>query len=271
MPETMPLLAMHGFTGRGSDFAPFAALCADLAVGTWHCPDLPGHGIGNERDCSPEATVRWIEATAASAFAATDTSPRIALGYSMGARAALLHAIEHPEAWDALILVSGNPGIQTAEDRAARVVTDEELAQSLQRMGVPAFLEFWQETPLIRSQKNILSAWRERMLEARQQHTVDGLVRSLRQFGQGSYPNLWPSLKELKIPICLITGARDEKYTEIAQRMRPLLPNLQSRAASIEAASHMPHLEQAKATAAVVTEFLKQIIQPSPARPYGSA
>jgi 2-succinyl-6-hydroxy-2,4-cyclohexadiene-1-carboxylate synthase len=178
----------------------------------------------------------------------------------MGARAGLLHAVNYPDSWDALILISGNPGIEDATARAERVKADEALAQSLERMGVAGFLDFWQETPLVRSQQTIPSAWRKTMLKNRQHHTVEGLAASLRQFGQGSCPNLWPQIGQLAMPVCLISGAKDTKYTEIATRMLERLPHAKSRHAIIEAASHMPHLEQAEATVQVVNDFGRAIV-----------
>ena len=259
----MPILALYGFTGCGSDFAPFVDLCNAPTRGhelEWHCPDLPGHGPDPQLDCTPEATLRVVSEAHISLGTAPETSPRILLAYSMGARAALLHAVHNPGKWDALILISANPGIEDPAARADRVKADEALAQSLKRMGVAGFLDFWQETPLIRSQKNIPSAWRETMLQNRQRHTVEGLASSLRQFGQGSCPNLWPKVRELAMPVCLISGAKDTKYTAIAARILRRLPHPKSRHAIIDAASHMPHLEQAEATAGVVREFLSRRI-----------
>ena len=253
----MPILALHGFTGRGSDFAPFAEMSG---VPDWHCPDLPGHGPDPQLDCSSDATLRFVHETAATVCTEQATSPRVLLGYSMGARAGVLHAVNYPDYWDALILVSGNPGIEDPAVRTDRVKADDALAQSLERMGVVGFLDFWQETPLIRGQKNIPSAWRETMLRNRQDHTVEGLASSLRQFGQGSFPNLWPKVGNLSMPVCLITGAKDTKYTEIAARMVGHLPHAHSRHTIIETASHMPHLEQAETTAEVVREFLSHRI-----------
>jgi 2-succinyl-6-hydroxy-2,4-cyclohexadiene-1-carboxylate synthase len=252
----MPILALHGFTGRGSDFAPFAELCN---AADWHSPDLPGHGPDPKLNCLPDATLRFVDETAATVCTGQATSPRVLLAYSMGARAGLLHAVNYPDYWDTLILVSGNPGIEDPTVRTDRMKADEALAQSLKRMGVAGFLDFWQETPLIRGQKNIPSASRETMLQNRQRHTVEGLASSLRQFGQGNCPNLWPQVGELPMPVCLITGAKDKKYTEIATRMSGRLPHPKSRHAVIDAASHMPHLEQAEATAKVVREFLSRL------------
>jgi len=245
----MCILALHGFTGRGSDFAPFAQLIG----GTWHCPDLPGHGPDPLKDCSPEATLRFLEKEIAG-FPA-QTSPKILLGYSMGARAALLHATRFPEYWDALVLISANPGIPEQGERAARAHADSKLADRIEDLGVDAFLDHWQQTPMIRSQETIPAAWRQAMQEGRGEQTAEGLAQSLRQFGQCSFHNLWPELGQLQMPTLLLTGDGDPKYTAIAQSM----DIAHKSHAIIEQAGHMPHLEQAETSRVAIRSFLKSL------------
>ena len=250
----MSILALHGFTGLGEDFAPFAALCGR----TWQIPNLPGHGPSPQLDCTPDATVEFIEAER-SKFNAQHSTPNILLGYSMGARAALQLACKNPEAWDALILISPNPGIENEAERAERRAVDEKLAQRIERDGVDAFIDFWQSTPMIRSQKNIRAHWRANMQANREQHTAQGLATSLRQFGQGNCPNLWPKLSKLTLPTLLITGTEDIKYTSIAQQMFRSLP-----CAALEMlgnVGHMPHLENSQFCADVINKFLSDIFQ----------
>ena len=233
----MSILALHGFTGCGADFLPLAQKVGDK----WHCPELPGHGPGSPQDCSPQGTVDYINKVLTH-HQPSDTTQKILLGYSMGARAALLHAAYHPEVWDTLILISGNPGIEDETERANRRIADAELADSIERLGMQAFLEFWQETPLIRSQKHITGNLRASMQANRLKNTSIGLAKSLRQFGQGDAPNLWPELGKLTVPALLITGEKDTKYTNIAQRMQAVLPHASR--ITIPNASHMPHLKQ---------------------------
>ncbi|MGB0414569.1 MAG: alpha/beta fold hydrolase, partial [Coraliomargarita sp.] len=211
------VLALHGFTGSGEDFKEFSPFCH--TIGTWHCPDLPGHGSASELDCTPEATVESIQTQ----VSGIKPQPSILLGYSMGARAALQHACAYPNLWDALILISPNPGIETEEARAERRKVDDKLARRIETDGAASFIEFWQSTPMIRSQQRIRGEWRAAMQASRAQHTAAGLARSLRQFGQGSCSNLWPELSKLKMPVLLITGAEDIKYTRIAERMKTKL------------------------------------------------
>jgi len=262
-PTSPNILALHGFTGVGADFVPFADLCG----GTWHCPNLPGHGPEPQLDCRPEATLRFIESQVSglrsqasglrpqvSSLSSQPSTPNVLLGYSMGARAALLHACTYPDRWDALILISPNPGIEDETSHAERRRVDEKLAQRIEYEGADAFIEFWQNTPMIRSQQNIRKDWRDSMLASRKQHTAPGLATSLRQFGQGQCPNLWPELNKLTMPVMLMTGSEDLKYTRIAEKMSRALPNGTHR--KIEGAGHMPQLERPKASASSIQDFL---------------
>lgn len=256
----MPILALHGFTGCGADFAPFARLCG----GKWQCPDLPGHGASTALDCSPQSTVEFIQQQSSQlAKISSDGLPNILLGYSMGARAALLHSTLFPDCWDALILISATPGIEDENDRCQRRQSDDKLAASILSQGVPSFLKFWQQTPLIRSQQSIPKQWSSAMQAKRLKHQADGLANSLRQFGQGSVPNLWPELTKLKMPICLLSGQLDTKYTQIAQEMRSISTHPLSVHEVIENASHMPHLEQSQTAAAAISRFLQKITDES--------
>jgi 2-succinyl-6-hydroxy-2,4-cyclohexadiene-1-carboxylate synthase len=242
------ILALHGFTGAGADFAPFADLCG----GTWHCPDLPGHGSDPQLDCAPDATVAFIR----SQISSLRPRPSILLGYSMGARAALQHAVRYPDIWDALILISPNPGIEDAAERAERRAVDEKLARRIENEGVDAFIDFWQNTPMIRSQKKIRLDWWKQMHANRLIHTAEGLTNSLRHFGQGQCPNLWPNLTNLTMPVLLLTGADDAKYTRLAQRMFGQLPNAMQSA--VEGFGHMPHLEGPEICADILDKFLRK-------------
>ena len=184
-------------------------------------------------------------------------TPKIVLGYSMGARAALLHAIANPKHWDALILISASPGIESAAERSARAASDTALAQRIISEGVPTFLEFWQQTPIIRSQQHIRADWQASMQQNRLQHTAAGLAKSVEQFGQAACPNLWPQLNKLQCPILLISGKHDLKYCTIAERMQRALP--QAQWSKIPDAGHMPHLEAPEATAAAIRRFVHQL------------
>ena len=243
-------MGLHGFTGCGSDFEPFAQLCGNH----WSHPDLPGHGTTGSSDCSPDAVRQFVEEQAAQ----LSEHPKVLLGYSMGSRAALLHATAYPDAWDAVILISANPGIEDRAERNERRRVDEKLANRIERDGASSFIDFWQSTPMIRSQQNIRSDWRDAMQAYRLRHTTKGLATSLRQFGQGSCPNLWDQLSQISCPVLLITGALDNKYCAISKRMQSELARADH--VVIPDVGHMPHLEDAEGAIANIQPFLRAVL-----------
>lgn len=172
----------------------------------------------------------------------------------MGARALLQYACAYPNSCDAFILIGCNPGIEDDSERSDRCAADTLLAQDIETYGVARFLSNWEETPLIRAQQGMRSEWRAQMRANRLEHQAEGLAASLRQFGQGSCPNLWPQLSKLAMPILLITGSEDTKYTDIAKRMQSELPNAAHQV--INGASHAPHFEAPETTAQVIDAFI---------------
>ena len=255
----MHIFALHGFTGRGCDFHAIA----DFIGGAWHCPDLPGHGPNPLLDCSPEASIRFIEDEISRCIYPSTKSLKILLGYSMGARAAMQHVFTNHAAWDALVLVSPQPGIEDNLKLLARQESDAVLVEKIIRDGVPKFIEFWQQKALIQSQKKIPPEWRTVMQAAREEHTQKGLAMSLRQFGQGRCPNLWPRLKDLKLPTLLITGEQDTQYTKIAQNFASKVclgyESGRFHRAIIKGAGHAPHLEFPEMTAKIIKDFIVNI------------
>lgn len=228
-----------------------------LPDAAWSCPDLPGHGTASKLACKHGQVLEFIEQHATALELTAKDSRKILLGYSMGGRAALLHACQFPEKWSALVLISSNPGIEDEAERKARRKTDEALATQIIKDGVTAFVEKWQEQPLIRSQKNINADWHTAMHYTRRQHQAQGLAASLAEFGQGNCPNLWPQLEVLKMPVLLVSGSEDEKYTAIASRMHEIIPN--SKHVAVADAGHMPHLERPKQTAKALRLFIRDL------------
>lgn len=241
-----PIIALHGFTGRGSDWA---VLRERMRGHAWLTPDLPGHGPIPALPADLGAHDAVV--TRALGFF---TEPPVLLGYSMGARAALHIALAHPRDFSALILIGGSPGLDDAGARDARVASDTALASRIHALGTAAFLEEWDAQPLLAGKAAMPEPHRTRAHAARRQNTPAGLAASLAGFGAGVPAALWDRLGELTIPALLITGERDDKFAAIAARMHAREPRLDT--ASIASAGHAPHLEQPADTAAVIDDWL---------------
>lgn len=136
------------------------------------------------------------------------------VGYSMGGRLCLRLALDRPDLVRALVLVSASPGLPDAESRARRIADDEQLARSVEREGVDAFLERWLAQPLFASVPRDAPGLRER-------HALPAsyLAHCLRVLGTGAMEPMWERLGELRMPIALVTGTADAKYDNIALLM----------------------------------------------------
>jgi len=173
--------------------------------------------------------------------------PGAYVGYSMGGRLCLALALERPDLVEGLVLVSASPGIADERERAARRTADELLALDVERDGVDAFLDRWLDQPLFAS----LPREAARVDERRRTNSVDRITHQLRALGQGVQPSLWDRLGQLRMPVTLVTGAYDRKYTDLAAKMAAAIGD-DTRVVVIPGAGHALHLEQPDALAAVL-------------------
>lgn len=247
--DQIQLLALHGFTGCGLDFSALQA----GSIAQWHCPDLPGHlSQTQQKDCSPRAMLNYLLEHAKNLH-----RPRVLLGYSMGARAALQLMAHQLESWDGLILISGNPGLSDPLERALRQKDDLQLALRIEKIGLSAFLTEWQAMPIIRTQKNIPQHIRKSMQLNRLKHTASGLAMSLRQFGVATCPDFWPMIANIHCPMLSITGSKDPKYVQIADKIKQL--NNKTHLVTVDAVGHSPHLEALDHCKTIIENFLQKI------------
>jgi len=229
---------VHGFTQTGKSWINAAQAIGD-STNTF--VDAPDHGESQGISLSLQETGDEL---ADIAFG------KVLIGYSMGARMALHAAIQHPYAMTGLVLVSGTPGIEDETERAARVVADENLAARIESIGTLAFIQEWIRQPLFAKSK-----FSDHEVQDRCRNASASLATSLRKCGTGQQEPLWEQLQEINIPVLLICGVRDEKFTEIARRMHQLIPNSTLRI--IDKAGHNAHLDQPEAFSQAVNTWLK--------------
>jgi 2-succinyl-6-hydroxy-2,4-cyclohexadiene-1-carboxylate synthase len=140
------------------------------------------------------------------------------VGYSMGGRLCLQLAVDRPDVVTRLVLVSASPGLADDDARAARRASDEDLARNLEQVGVDSFLRDWLAQPLFATVPANAPG-----LDERHTLTAAFLAHCLRTLGTGAMDSLWDRLATLRMPVTLVTGRKDAKFTEIARRMMPRL------------------------------------------------
>lgn len=222
----MKTLVLHGFAGSAQPLIRFFP-GADT-------PTLPGHAN------APDAT-SWDDALEQLGRGLDDEHPAAVFGYSMGARLALALALQRPRAVARLVLESGTAGMADSTERHRRKGEDDALADFIERSGMDKFVERWEQHPTLASLRPFAAQLRSERLA----HRPSGLASALRRLGAGAQPSYWDDLRDLRTPVRLIAGARDEKFAGIALRMRELLPLAEL--TLIPDCGHAPHLERPQA------------------------
>ena len=91
-----------------------------------------------------------------------------------------------------------------------------------------------------------------------QEQAADWLANSLRGMGVGAHEPVFDRLDEIRTPTLLLAGAEDERYCALARRTAAALPC--ARLQTVPEAGHAIHLEQRKALARAVREFLEKCL-----------
>jgi 2-succinyl-6-hydroxy-2,4-cyclohexadiene-1-carboxylate synthase len=172
----------------------------------------------------------------------------VLVGYSMGGRIALHAALREPDRFQALALIGVSAGV---DDRDERRRSDEALAAWIEQHTIDEVVERWESQPVFASQSPELRA---RQRPGRLRHDPLKLAQLLRSAGQGATPPAWDRLHELRCPVLLIAGVRDEPYVAAANRMASLIPN--ARVSIVPGAGHAPQLEQPLLVAELLDEYL---------------
>jgi len=220
------LVLVHGFTQTGAHWRAVADdLAADHEVVR---VDAPGHGGSASLTADLVEGAHLLGATAGEATY---------VGYSMGGRLSLALALARPDLVAGLVLVGATAGIEDPNERAHRIAADEALARRLEDEGVDAFLAWWLAQPLFAGLDE-----RAADVHARRQNTVAGLAASLRLAGTGAQEPLWNRLGELTMPVLVVAGGDDRRFTTIARRLADAIGD-NADVALVAGAGHGVHLE----------------------------
>lgn len=233
------LVFVHGFTQTGRSWEPVAAaFTADHEV---VLVDAPGHGGSSSIRADVPASARLLG----------DVGGRATyVGYSMGGRVCLNLAVERPELVERLVLIGATAGVVDPAERAARVAADEELAVSIERDGLDAFLERWLANPLFAGLTPEAAG-----LAERRRSSPAGLASSLRLAGTGTMEPLWDRLAAIRVPVLVLAGEQDTKFRALGERLvRAIGPNAAFRL--VPGCGHAAHLEQPGAVIDLLRPFL---------------
>jgi len=239
-----PVVALHGFTLTGDQFSSAAQRLGRTVI----APDLPGHGGSVDASTAIRDTVGSVASVISSIGIAVPL-----IGYSQGGRLALMTALDHPGHISALVVISANAGIEDPSQRSARAHADAGVAARLATMTLADFLDDWTSHG-ITSTSHLSASDVATDRELRLNNTATGLARALTGYGQGAQPSVWHRLKDLALPVLVMSGGRDEKYSLIAESMASMISD--SEWVAIDVAGHNPLLDAPDEAYAAISDFL---------------
>lgn len=250
-----PVVMLHGFTGSAETWGTLSGQIAGnhevIAL------DMPGHGSSSAPDDPARYSLDRFAADLAGVLDDLSLRKVVLLGYSMGGRAAIRFAVSHGDRLAGLILESTSPGLRDPAERADRLAADSELAATIERDGVPAFVRRWEKLPLWESQHALPGPIRDRLRQERLANRPAGLANSLRGAGAGVTLPVAELMASISVPTLVVAGELDKRYAGLARQLAASLPHATLRV--IPDAGHAVHLEKPGALALHVREFLRTL------------
>ena len=241
-----PLILLHGFTQTCRSWDPFLEAFESRhgTLPTIVRVDLPGHGGSGDVSADLPTTADLVVETCGSG---------IYCGYSMGGRVALHIAVQHPHVVRALITVGATAGILDVSERNRRRSADDDLADTIERIGTAAFIDQWLAQEMFSGLPKS-----DTDLAQRQSNSASGLATSLRLAGTGTQESLWTRLGDFTMPTLFLAGANDQKFSDVADAMAHAVGRA-SRSEHIPDSGHSAHLENPIGTADAICSFLNSL------------
>lgn len=241
-----PLVLLHGFPLDRSMWRPITPLIDR----NWRviAPDLPALGESTAR---PQASIAGIADAVFATLDALAIRDKVALaGLSMGGIVCFEAWRRYADRIAALVLIDTRPNAETPEGRAARYA----IAESVERDGPKVVADsmrgrlFAPSTPM-----PLQEEWFAR-IASQPRAGAAACARAL-----GDRADSWPTLPSINVPTLIIVGDQDAiTPPDLAREMHAKIAC--SRLAIIKDAGHMPPVEQPRATAGAINDFLSHAI-----------
>lgn len=176
----------------------------------------------------------------------------VLLGYSMGGRLAFHCLAKNPSVWDAAVIVSAHPGLNEEEEKLERLEKDKQWSNLALEKSWAEFWKLWCEQPVL-----LNSEWGEE----RPQGPSDAkkIAAAFTNYSLGKQGDLGMELAALKLPVLLVSGGKDPKYSALLANLAEQNSNLEHKIVSD--AGHRVLREKPAELAALIGSFLRRCFQ----------
>ncbi|MCH2180382.1 MAG: alpha/beta fold hydrolase [Mariniblastus sp.] len=177
----------------------------------------------------------------------------VLIGYSMGARLALGTSLLANSQSIGLVLISGNPGLESDSHRKQRWQADQKWAQRIESESKASFLRDWYEQDVF---SHTPIAVRSDEIIRKSTYCSEAWPKVMRVNSIAKQPNYWPEIENLNIPVLAVAGEADEKYAKIAVRCIKRSQSPLSRVKIFTECGHVVHREQPGKLTDSIREYL---------------
>nr|ABN58716.1 esterase [uncultured organism] len=239
-----PVLLLHGLGSAGADwFFQFEALSgAGFRV---LAPDLRGFGRSS---APPKITVKAMADDTAIFLKKLNAHPAHVVGISMGGTVALQLALDHPELVSKLVLVNTFARLKFTSPKEVLYLLTRLLVASLMGPEKQAEMVARRVFPHP-GQETLRNNLRQRILHTNP-YSYRSALQSLQKF------DVSHRLKELKMPVLVITGAEDTTVPpKVQEEMAKAIPN--ARHVVVEGSGHGIIADNPQTFNRILIEFLR--------------
>lgn len=246
--EKIKILSLHGFLGLPTDWdliqsyfmvSPLAHRFEWLSVDYMRDPQLAPH-----HDFST-----WAYHFNQKVRAQFPRGPRVLLGYSLGGRLALQALQEAPDLYEAVVLVSTNPGLIRDKEKQDRLLADQQWAAKFLELPWSELMQSWNAQAVF---KDSLSE--PVRLEANYDRSQ--LAQALTQWSLARQPDFRDLITLQASKILWVSGEKDIKFTSLAMELHRRSLSLKTE--TLPKASHRVLFDQPSELAQKIISFLEE-------------
>ncbi|MGL5263601.1 MAG: alpha/beta fold hydrolase [Candidatus Rhabdochlamydia sp.] len=233
----MTIYALPGFLGLQSDWAGL-----EKEFSTYKVISIDPYQIAKPEQSLDKWAQKFIETIEPS------KQKPIFVGYSMGARLGMHALLENSRLFKALVLISGNLGLKTKQEKKKRLVSDHIWAERFQKEPWESLMHSWNSQPLFSATT---------MPRYEKDHCRKQLSSTLIHWSLANQRDFFPIIKQASLPVLWVVGELDKTYSHIAKTMKFSHPLSEVRI--IPSSFHRVPWEQSQEFYAVLAQFLHRL------------
>ena len=262
--DAKPIIFLHGFMGDRNDWKSLMLGLSNSTGRRCISLGLPRYCGTCDVDMSLEDAGVALERLLISR---SELSNAIIVGYSLGARLALLVASRRPKLLAGVVSISGHTGIEDVVLRCERMKLDEERANLLLENGLDKFIDNWYKADMWKDFRSHPSF--EGVVKFRTESLaddVDILARVLRGMSPGCSPAIANDLAELAhannlCNVCFVAGENDMKFVDHAIEMEKRCDSDLVDAVIVPGAGHAVIFERSLEVLQILQSFTRKVLR----------